>query len=223
MSHDQIQNLGPWAEAAVPASLSDRKEAQNRLFPILAEKFGATLDPLDRWGFTAVVAKERLRETMFFLRDDPQWSFEVLVDITAVDYLQWPGHEGARFAVVYNLRSQSHVAHRMRVKVWADEEDLDVPSIHDIWKIANWQERETWDQYGIRFVGHPNLKRLLNHHEFVGHPLRKDYPAQRRQKLSMNDPMVDQLEARLRTLGYQLLDSVPESSPMVEDVLKGGR
>ena len=57
--------------------------------------------------------------------------------------------------------------------------------------IADWLERETWDQYGIVFTGHPNLKRLLNHHEFVGHPLRKDYPVQKRQHLSINDPMLD--------------------------------
>jgi NADH-quinone oxidoreductase subunit C len=75
-----------------------------------------------------------------------------------------------------------------------------------MYKSADFAERETWDQYGIVFAGHPNLKRLLNHHEFVGHPLRKDYPCQKRQKLSINDPMIDQLEARLRSMGYTILD-----------------
>ena len=81
-----------------------------------------------------------------------------------------------------------------------------LPSVHDLFPIADWQERETWDQYGITFEGHPNLKRLLNHHEFEGHPLRKDYPVQRRQHLSQNDPMHDQLEKALIKNGY----SVPQ-------------
>lgn len=211
----------PWAESPAAAGPEARKEAQARLFPLLAGKFAVTVDPLDSWGLTVVVEKARLRELMLFLRDDEAWRFNVMVDITAVDYLNWPGHEGPRFAVVYNLRSQVFVAHRMRVKVLVEEDALDVPTVSDLWKIADWQERETFDQYGIEFVGHHNLKRLLNHHEFVGHPLRKDYPAQRRQKLSANDPLIDQMQARLQVLGYTVLDGIPETSPQVEDVLKG--
>jgi NADH-quinone oxidoreductase subunit C len=219
-SHHAAQ---PWAEAPAPAVEADRKEAQGRLFPILAETFSAALEPLDSWGLTAVVEKARLHGTLQFLRDSADWKFDMLVDITAVDYLNWPGHEGPRFVVIYNLKSVDFPAHRVRIKVWVEEEDLQVPTVSDLWPIADWQERETWDQYGIVFAGHPNLKRLLNHHEFVGHPLRKDYPAQRRQKLSMNDPMVDQLEARLRKLGYTVLDPVPAESPQIEDVLKGDK
>ncbi len=219
---EQSQTSGKWAEAAKPAMAGDRQDASKNLFPVLAEKFEATLDPLDQWGLTAIVPAARLREVMLFLRDTPEWSFEELVDITAVDYLEWPGHEGPRFAVVYILKSLSHVAYRMSVKVRVDEESCEVPSIHDLWKNANWLERETWDQYGIRFAGHPNLKRLLNHVEFIGHPLRKDYPARRRQKLSLTDPMVDQLEARLKLRGYKLLEPVPAESPMLED-MKGER
>ena len=92
-----------------------------------------------------------------------------------------------------------------------------VPSVHDLWKIADWQERETWDQYGIVFEGHPNLKRLLNHVEFVGHPLRKDYPARKRHTLSTNDPMLDQLEARLKAKGFEILESPLFNSPSIEE------
>lgn len=223
MSHSspshETKNL--WAEAPAVASAEGRKEAQARLFPVLAETFAVTIDPLDSWGLTVVVEKAKLRALMQFLRDDASTKFDTMVDITAVDYLNWPGHEGARFAVVYILKSQTFINHRVRVKVWVEEDALDVPTVSDLWKIADWQERETFDQYGIDFVGHHNLKRLLNHHEFVGHPLRKDYPAQRRQKLSVNDPMIDQMQARLRTLGYTVVDSIPETSPQVEDVLKG--
>ncbi len=221
-SHEAHETAKTWADEPVVATAQSRKDAQGSLFALLNGKFGVALDPLDSWGLTVVVEKARLRELMLFLRDEQACLFTTLMDITAVDCLNWPGHEGPRFSVVYILRSLVHISNRMRVKVWVEEDDLDVPSIHDIWKIANWQERETFDQYGIQFVGHPNLKRLLNHHEFVGHPLRKDYPAQRRQKLSMNDPMLDQMEARLKTLGYSVLESIPETSPQVEDVLKGG-
>jgi NADH-quinone oxidoreductase subunit C len=221
-SHEVHEAVKTWADEPVVADAQSHKDSQNQLFALLSEKFGATLDPLDSWGLTVVTEKARLHELMQFLRDDEACLFNMMLDITAVDYLNWPGHEGPRFSVVYILRSLSIIANRIRVKVWVDEEDLDVPTVSDLWKIADWQERETFDQYGIQFVGHHNLKRLLNHHEFVGHPLRKDYPAQRRQKLSMNDPMLDQMEARLKAQGYTILDGIPETSPQVEDVLKGG-
>ncbi len=96
--------------------------------------------------------------------------------------------------------------HRLRLKVLVEEDQPSVPSIHDLFKIADWSEREAWDQVGIEFIGHPNLKRLLNHHEFKGHPLRKDYPVQKRQQLSVNDPMLDQLVLRLRQNGFTILD-----------------
>ena len=224
MSHSSHshETKNTWADApAVVGSREGRKEVQTRLFAVLSEKFGVSIDPLDSWGLTVVVEKSKLRELMLFLRDDAAWQFNNMLDITAVDYLTWPGHEGARFSVVYNLKSQTFIDNRVRVKVWVEEDALDVPTVSDLWEIADWQERETFDQYGIEFVGHHNLKRLLNHHEFVGHPLRKDYPAQRRQKLSANDPLIDQMQARLQVLGYTVLDGIPETSPQVEDVLKG--
>lgn len=204
-------------EALAPSTPEQAKEFQTRAFQALSERFGATMDPRDRWGFTAVVASDKLRAVLRFLRDDRDSLCDTLLDITAIDYLGYPGHDQARFAVVYNLRSQKLSGRRLRVKVWVEEESPSIPSVHDLWKIADWQERETWDQYGIVFEGHPNLKRLLNHVEFVGHPLRKDYPARKRQWLSTNDPMLDQLEARLKAKGFEILESPQLNSPSIEE------
>lgn len=207
----------PLAKALAPSTPEHVKDFQARVFQILSDRFGATLEPRDRWGLTVVVTADKLRAALQFLRDDPTVRADVMVDITAVDYLGYPGHDQARFAVVYILKSQQAAHHRLSVKVWVEEDHPSVPSVHDLWKIANWQERETWDQYGIVFDGHPNLKRLLNHIEFVGHPLRKDYPAKKRQWLSTNDPMLDQLEARLALKGFDVLESAPLNSPSVEE------
>ena len=73
--------------------------------------------------------------------------------------------------------------HRLRLKVRVDEDDAHVPTAMTLWPIANWLEREVWDMFGVRFDGHPDLRRLLLYEEFVGHPLRKDYPINRRQPL----------------------------------------
>ena len=88
-----------------------------------------------------------------------------------------------RFEVVYQMYSMQK-NHRFRVKVAVRDESVAVPSVWDLWNIANWEEREVWDMFGIRFTGHPNLRRILCHDEFVGHALRKDYPINKRQKLS---------------------------------------
>jgi NADH-quinone oxidoreductase subunit C len=132
---------------------------------------------------TAVVERGALGEALAFCRDEPALAFEMLLDLTAADYLKYPGREdGPRFEVVYHLYSLSH-NHRLRVKVRVEEDDAVVPTAVGLWPIANWFEREVWDMFGIRFGGHPDLRRLLMYEEFVGHPLRKDYPINRRQPL----------------------------------------
>jgi NADH-quinone oxidoreductase subunit C len=210
----QSVSLGAALSPSTPEAVDAfRKTA----YQILSERCGASLDPRDQWGLTVVVEPDRLRPCMQLLRDDPSFLCDAMLDITAIDYLGYPGHDQARFAVVYLLKSTRSASHRIRVKVWLEEESPMVPSVHDLWKIANWQERETWDQYGIVFDGHPNLKRLLNHVEFAGHPLRKDYPVKKRQWLSTNDPMIDQLEARLVRNGYEVLERVPVNSASVEE------
>ena len=101
--------------------------------------------------------------------------FDILMNITAVDY---PGRE-KRFEVVYELFNIT-TACRLRVKVFVSEGD-EIPTLTKIWKGADWFEREIYDMFGIRFSGHLNMRRLLTHHQFQGHPLRKDYPADRQQ------------------------------------------
>lgn len=125
-----------------------------------------------------VVERERLLDTLRTLRDHPELRFEMLADVTAVDYLG----RTPRFEVVYQLHSLS-LGHRLRVKVAVPEDDLVVPSAVPLWKSANWSERETFDMFGIRFAGHPDLRRILMYPEFTGFPLRKDYPVARREPL----------------------------------------
>jgi NADH:ubiquinone oxidoreductase subunit C len=91
-------------------------------------------------------------------------------------------NDGYRFDVVYHFYSSSH-HHRLRVKVPLGAADPTVQSLTGLWRAADWFEREVWDMFGIRFGGHPDLRRLLMYEEFQGHPLRKDYPINRRQPL----------------------------------------
>lgn len=192
--------------------------SNDQLAALLVERFALVRDSSDRWDLTMVAPAENLREVIRFLRDEPTLQFSMLLDVVGVDYLAYPGHRGERYAVLYPLKSLTF-RHRLTIKVTVDEDACVVPSLHELFKSADWAEREAWDQYGIVFAGHPNLKRLLNHHEFVGHPLRKDYPCQKRQKLSTNDPMMDQLEERLREQGYTILErGEPHAGQPITDV-----
>ena len=127
---------------------------------------------------TALIDKKGIQDIAKFLRDDPQMHFDFLMDITAVDYLG----ENPRFEVVYHFYSLKH-NQRVRIKARVAEVDLTIDSLTDLWPSANWYEREVWDMFGIKFNGHPNLKRILMYEEFHGHPLRKDYPINKRQPL----------------------------------------
>ncbi|MFQ5830432.1 MAG: NADH-quinone oxidoreductase subunit C [Candidatus Methylomirabilia bacterium] len=151
----------------------------------LANRFGGWIVETHdfRGDHTAVVDRAGILEVLRYLKDDPELRFEILMDLTAVDYLKYPGREdGPRFEVVYHLYSVTH-NHRVRLKVRVEEDDGGVPSAVPLWPIANWFEREAWDMFGIRFEGHPDLRRLLMYEEFQGHPLRKDYPVDKRQPL----------------------------------------
>jgi NADH-quinone oxidoreductase subunit C len=185
-------------------------KSDDQLETLMRERFALARDAKDRWNLTMVLpaphAKAKLREIVAFLRDAAELRFDMLLDLAAIDYLSYPNHRGPRFALVYLFKSLVF-RHRFKLKVEIEEDDAEVPSLHDLYRIADWSEREAFDQMGVVFTGHPNLKRILNHHEFIGHPLRKDYPCQKRQKLSINDPMVDQLEARLKHFGYNVVDA----------------
>jgi NADH-quinone oxidoreductase subunit C len=126
---------------------------------------------------TAVILPASVSPLMAFLRDDPRTRFNVLADLTAVDYL---GRK-PRFEVVYHFLSLP-LNHRLRIKVRLDDKE-ELASVTPLWGSANWLEREVWDMFGIRFTGHPDLKRILLYEEFEGHALRKDYPIRKRQPL----------------------------------------
>ena len=127
---------------------------------------------------TAVVDREAIPEVLRILRDTPELQFEMLTDLTAVDYLG----EEPRFEVVYHFYSVSK-NHRVRIKTRVPEDDPVVPTATGHYASANWMEREVFDLYGIVFRGHPDLRRILLYDEFEGHPLRKDYPKEKRQPL----------------------------------------
>ena len=163
-----------------------------------------------RGDATVLVRQECLLDLARALRDDRAFQMNLLVDLTAVDFSSfgsqsqaafftpsgvtarpaqeipdedpWPGPPDTRFVIVYHFFSLS-LKHRLRLEVPVGEADAEVDSITSLWAGADWLEREVWDMFGVRFRGHPNLKRILMYEKFIGHPLRKDYPVNKRQPL----------------------------------------
>jgi NADH-quinone oxidoreductase subunit C len=164
-----------------------------------------------RGDATLLLRPESLLSVARFLKADAALQMNFLVDVTAVDYSvfgespgraffassgvsvrpsaripdpnPWPGPQSeGRFAVVYHFYSMTH-KHRLRLVVPAQEDEPEVDSLISLWPAANWLEREVWDMFGIRFAGHPDLRRILMYEPFEGHPLRKDYPVNKRQPL----------------------------------------
>lgn len=130
---------------------------------------------------TVIVDPTRWYAVHQFLREDARADMDMLVDLTAVDF---PDRE-PRFEVVSHLVSLSK-GHRLRLKASVgdeDGEDAVIPSLTSIWASANWLEREAYDMFGVKFSGHPDLRRILLYPEFEGYPLRKDYPADKIQPL----------------------------------------
>jgi NADH-quinone oxidoreductase subunit C len=140
----------------------------------IQEKLGAKVLEAMHVQRDDVILLERsdLGETFRFLKEDRQLDFNLLSDITAVDY--WKKKE-PRFEIVYELVSLRRKT-RLRVRVPVPESDAEVQSLTSLWPGANFLEREVWDLFGIRFSGHPDLRRILLYEEFQGYPLRKDYP-----------------------------------------------
>lgn len=132
------------------------------------------------------------------LRDDAQFAFSQLVDVVGIDASRLSRPH--RFEVVYHLKSLKH-AKRIMVRVCLPADAPECPSAAAIFSIANWLEREVYDQFGVVFAGHPNLKRLLNHKDFVGHPLRKDYDIAQRQDFTTSEDLLDEMHVKLATLG----------------------
>lgn len=169
----------------------------------LIAKFGEQV--LDTHHFrgdeTVVVAREAVHDVLAYLRDTAGMEFNMLADLTTVDYLTYPVAKPARFEVAYHLYSTTR-NHRIRVKTPVQQGE-GVATASDLWVAADWLEREAWEMFGVPFEGHPNLKRLLTHKDFVGYPLRKDYPTKKRQALSAPDDLMDEMEKRLRFKGLK--------------------
>ena len=121
-----------------------------------------------------VLAPDKLVEVMTFLKTDERCKFSQLCDLTCVDYLDFPD-AADRFGVMYSLLS-IELGHRIWAKCFVNDPNPEVPSVTGVWRGANWLEREVWDLFGIKFSGHPDLRRIVTWEGFVAHPLRKDYP-----------------------------------------------
>ena len=178
-----------------PASLlqnepTPTQSAVQRLFDQIHTKFPTFALSTSADASHVVVEISTDNSISFFtsLKSDQELGFNFLVDLTVVDYLD---SRSCRFEVVYHLLSIQH-NWRVRVKIAVRESSASVPSIVSLWSGANFMEREAWDMYGIRFEGHPDLRRILMYDEFKGHPLRKDYPIQLKQpRVALRKPEVE--------------------------------
>ena len=153
----------------------------------LTDKFG---DQLTGWEepygmLTFSSSKELNLKVLQFLFDDPELKFQFLTDLTAVHY---PANIGKELAVVYHLHNLVDNI-RIRFKVFTDINKPDIFSATALYSSANWMERETWDFFGVKFIGHPNLKRILNMDEMDYHPLRKEYPIEDQARDDKSDKM----------------------------------
>jgi NADH-quinone oxidoreductase subunit C len=175
---------------------------------------------------TIECAVHHIKEVLLELRDKAVFAFDQLMDLCGVDYLRYGQYDWEtdtttstgfsrgveaqeaqayvldkpRFAVVYHLLSTKK-NHRLRVKVFVDEAQRIIPSVHTIWKVADWFEREAYDLFGLLFEGHPDLRRILTDYGFIGHPFRKDFP------LSGHVEM--RYDAKLQKVIYEPVDIVP--------------
>lgn len=152
----------------------------------LKKKFGGAILETSsyRGDDSAVVDGGKLVEIAEWLKTDEAMAFDLVSFVTCVDYIDYPGRdpELPRFEVVYQIRSIRR-RHAIRLVVRCPEDKPEVPTLSHLWPAFNWLEREVWDMYGVRFTDHPDLRRIYMYEEFVGYPLRKDYPKEKRQPL----------------------------------------
>lgn len=153
----------------------------------LTEKFGEAITNIEEpYGLlTFEVPKEMNLKVMQFLHDEQDLQFRFLTDLCGVHY---PDQTGRELAVVYHLHNMQENV-RVRMKVFTSIQQPDVFTATKLYESANWQERETYDFYGINFVGHPNLKRILNVDEMDYFPMRKEYPLEDQTRIDKDDEM----------------------------------
>ena len=155
---------------------------QVRLREAILAQLGGTLveqapHAWKEFGLTFSFQRDGMFELFRRLRDDESFLFNMLVDVTCVDWLE---RREPRFEVVYHLLSLTHL-HRLCLRVGVSEDEPEIDSVRELWPAANFMEREVWDMFGVRFANHGDLRRILMYDEFVGHPLRKDYPKRGKQ------------------------------------------
>lgn len=173
---------------------------KEKLVQALQAQFNEGCTVEDRYDEVTLTCEvSAILSVLSVLRDKKAFQFDQLIDVCAVDYLHYgcsdwetdiatehgfsravssqekPNGMTPRFAVVYHLLSTAK-NQRVRVKIHVDEKEPVVPSVHTLWKSANWYEREAYDLFGILFEGHPDLRRILTDYGFIGHPFRKDFP-----------------------------------------------
>jgi NADH-quinone oxidoreductase subunit C len=168
----------------------DTKSRSSELLETLQKECGEMLQDsvIELGDLVVTVVPENLTKVLTTCKNSALLAFNLLSDITAVD---WMDLRDERFEVVYQLLSISHLW-RLTVKVALSESTPEVASVVPLWSGASFLEREVWDMFGIKFTDHPDLRRILMYEEFVGHPLRKDYPVQGKQpRIPLRAPEVE--------------------------------
>jgi NADH-quinone oxidoreductase subunit C len=148
--------------------------ASPTIFDVLRRQFPELASSEFRGQYRGVAPVASLYGLLKILKQ--QFGFDLLVDLTCVDYLHYRGAKD-RFGLVYLVASTA-TNERFTVRTFVNEPEPTVPSVVPLWEGANWLEREVWDLFGVRFTGHPDLRRIVLPEEFTSHPLRKDYPLQ---------------------------------------------
>jgi len=153
--------------------LDENQQIQGPIAQAFKERFSNDIISMRefRGDLSVTVKRESAKQILRLLKHDPAFDFKMLLDVTAVDYLS---ERAARYDIVYHVLSLSN-KHRLRLKVPVPADDPTIETAVDVWKGADWPEREAYDMFGIQFKGHPDLRRILTHSQFVGHALRKDF------------------------------------------------
>ena len=174
----ETSGMPRWTTSPRPPVESTPAEAYDAIAALVAERLPDVVERVvqDRGELTLYVTRDRLLDVLTLLRDHEDLRFELLSSVSGADYLGHPDQtDDRRLHAVYHLTSMTY-RRRIRVEVAVTVDDPHVPSAVPVYPTADWQERETWDFFGIVFDGHPGLTRIEMPDDWDGHPQRKDYP-----------------------------------------------